>query len=48
MLSSVGFSGVYSPFVSPWLYGVNNPRFVAVHIPDFFDVFHLFGLVLLL
>ena len=32
MLSSVCFSGVYILFVSPWLYGVKYPRFVACHL----------------
>ena len=48
MLSSVGFSGVYILFVPPWLYGVKNPRFAAVHFQHLFDVFHLFGFILLL
>ena len=34
MLSSVGFSGVDVLFTSPWLHGVENPTFVAVHFQD--------------
>ena len=33
--------------ISPWLYSVENPRLIAVHIQDLFDVFYLFGLILL-
>ena len=47
MLSSVGFFGVNVLMISLWLHGVENLRFVAVHFQDLFDVFHLFGLILL-
>ena len=47
MLSSVGFSGVDVLLISPWFHGVENPSFVACHFQDVFDVFHLFGLILL-
>jgi len=45
MLSSVGFSGVSLLFISHWLHGVENPRFVAIHFSGHFDVLHLCSLI---
>ena len=45
---SVGFSGVDLLLISLWLHGVENPRFVTIHLQDLFDMLHLFGLILLL
>ena len=45
MLSSVSFSGVDVLLIFPLFYGVENPRFVAVHFQDRFDVLHLIGLM---
>ena len=36
ILYYVGFYCVYILFVSPWMYGVKNPRFVAVQFQDHF------------
>ena len=38
MLSSAGFSGVDILFIYIWLLGVQNPRFVAIHLWDLFCV----------
>ena len=44
MLSSVGFSAVYILFVSPWLYGVKNPRFVAIQSEQLARIFQSYDI----